>query len=442
MDFNFKIKGDRLIAGEILSGNSGNVNTYSCKFEMTGNSDFVWICVFRVGEDAYQQVIENGACAIPYEVLKNAGDMEVGCYGTKGDSRISTNWLKFKIENGAYCDATTPDEPTPDVWESLVLNTVPYIGENGNWFIFNRQLNRYEDSGRCSKGEKGDKGDRGDAGYTPKRGTDYWTEDDRNSVRKELEKDLNFEERLADFIGNSGNSLKNTLFGKSLVITDVSPIQHILSISIESGNVLKNEKYNDTSDGSSTVIGGSIILKKGKTYTISFDTEDTRTEENPKGTKLVFTPRAYTTAGTALAMAYANGTRQSITFTMTETRSNTAMSLIQRAYGETGRSGLCSSCKVEEGKTATKYTPYLDDLSMVILEEYDEQGNMVTGHSVSRDGNVVGKVLSKYPYMEFKATNVNDAAVITLEYNRDINKAFSELQEKITNAIISLGGNI
>ena len=140
-------------------------------------------------------------------------------------------------------------------------------------------------------------------------------------------------------------------------------------------------------------------------------------------------------------MAYANGTRQSITFTMTENRSNSAMSLIQRAYGETERSGMCSACKVEEGELATAYTPYLDDLSMVILEEYDEQNVLIAEYAVPADG-MVGKMLSKYPYMDFRAANVNFAAVLEIEYNRDINKAFSELQEKLTNAIISLGGNI
>ena len=32
------------------------------------------------------------------------------------------------------------------------------------------------------QGEKGDKGDRGDDGYTPVRGTDYWTEEDKSEM--------------------------------------------------------------------------------------------------------------------------------------------------------------------------------------------------------------------------------------------------------------------
>lgn len=34
----------------------------------------------------------------------------------------------------------------------------------------------------CIKGDKGDKGDTGDAGYTPQRGVDYWTDEDKTEI--------------------------------------------------------------------------------------------------------------------------------------------------------------------------------------------------------------------------------------------------------------------
>lgn len=40
----------------------------------------------------------------------------------------------------------------------------PYIGENGNWFVWNNTTKSYEDSGEKSQGEKGDKGDMGPQG--------------------------------------------------------------------------------------------------------------------------------------------------------------------------------------------------------------------------------------------------------------------------------------
>ena len=158
MEFNFKIKGDKLISGGILSGNSGNVNMYTCRFKIVENADFTWLCVFKQGDEAYQQVIENGSCIIPKEMLENSGEFRIGCYGSDGNARISTNWLEFSVADGAYCKATVPKEPTPDVWESLITRTLPYIGENGNWYVYDKEQKIYKDSGSASRGEKGDKG--------------------------------------------------------------------------------------------------------------------------------------------------------------------------------------------------------------------------------------------------------------------------------------------
>ena len=46
----------------------------------------------------------------------------------------------------------------------------PYIGENGNWYTFNPEMQTFTDSGFGAKGDKGDKGDtgaKGEDGHTP-----------------------------------------------------------------------------------------------------------------------------------------------------------------------------------------------------------------------------------------------------------------------------------
>ena len=147
MELNFIIQQDRLISGSVLEGNSGNVGTYICNFDILDNKDFLWFCVFKKGDAAYQQVIEDGKCVIPKEVLEESGKIEIGCYGTHENMRISTNWLTVFVKDGAYCDATAPEEPTPDVWEVLVMNTLPYIGETGNWYVYDKEKKEYVDSG-------------------------------------------------------------------------------------------------------------------------------------------------------------------------------------------------------------------------------------------------------------------------------------------------------
>ena len=105
------------------------------------------------------------------------------------------NWWTWGLEAGAYADTgiySGGDEP--------------YIGENGNWYV------GQTDTGVAATGPKGDKGDTGErgpqgpkgiqgeagpvgpqgpqgetgptgaAGYTPVRGTDYWTAEDQQAI--------------------------------------------------------------------------------------------------------------------------------------------------------------------------------------------------------------------------------------------------------------------
>lgn len=89
-------------------------------------------------------------------------------------------------------------------------NTAPYIGDNGNWYVYDVQTKTYIDSGmpsrgeqgvRGEKGDKGEKGDEGDQGiqgekgadgkdgkdgYTPIKGTDYFTDDDKAEMVQEV----------------------------------------------------------------------------------------------------------------------------------------------------------------------------------------------------------------------------------------------------------------
>lgn len=77
-----------------------------------------------------------------------------------------------------------------------------------------------------------------------------------------------------------------------------------------------------------------------------------------------------------------------------------------------------NSIQIELGTTATEYEPY----------------KMPTEYTPAADGTVSG-VKSLYPTTTLM-TDTN-GAIIEAEYNRDINKAFAELQQ----AILSMGGN-
>lgn len=64
----------------------------------------------------------------------------------------------------------------------------PHIGENGNWYIgdtdtgVKAQGEKGEKGDTGAKGDKGEQGQNGADGYTPIKGTDYWTEADKAEI--------------------------------------------------------------------------------------------------------------------------------------------------------------------------------------------------------------------------------------------------------------------
>lgn len=118
----------------------------------------------------YSVILEDGRCTVPWEVIKAPSfAVSVVC----GD-RITSNMAYVEVELSGYFEGQTPKEPTPDVYQRI-LNSAkpPHIGENGNWYVWQNEEEEYADTGVCATGNNG---------YTPKRGIDYWTDDDKAEI--------------------------------------------------------------------------------------------------------------------------------------------------------------------------------------------------------------------------------------------------------------------
>lgn len=71
-------------------------------------------------------------------------------------------------------DTSTPETVKPLVTQAQeilaeckqVAVKTPYVGDNGNWFVWDTTTNAFKDSGESAKGDKGDKGDTGAKGDT------------------------------------------------------------------------------------------------------------------------------------------------------------------------------------------------------------------------------------------------------------------------------------
>lgn len=128
-------KHGELIKVKDYSGITNTVGALRCKFEFR-TSDWdnaTMTAVFCKGNMAtHPEIVDNAIgvllddideCAVPSEVLtRDAKYFSVGIWGvTASNLRIVSDWLVFRIKDGCYVDATEPIEPTPTVYEQIML---------------------------------------------------------------------------------------------------------------------------------------------------------------------------------------------------------------------------------------------------------------------------------------------------------------------------------
>ena len=151
---------------------SGSVNVYLVQFAFSADWDELdKTAVFRAGDTKISVVLDaTNRCQIPWEVLENRGlPLEAGVYGTEnGTVVLPTIWATLgTIKEGASPGENT-QPPTPDVYSQILAaaskaeqiaqsvrddadsgafdgppGASPYIGENGNWWIGDKDTGVY-----------------------------------------------------------------------------------------------------------------------------------------------------------------------------------------------------------------------------------------------------------------------------------------------------------
>ncbi len=135
-----------------------------------------------------------GPVTVPWEVLTRPGMLYISAVGLDGDLvRPTVRQACLSVLPNGGMPGETGQEPSPELWEQAIQaateaavqaqaaadaaeatvqefqdgmagDLVPQIGDNGNWFLLGA------DSGCPSRGE---------AGYSPVKGVDYCTDEDR-----------------------------------------------------------------------------------------------------------------------------------------------------------------------------------------------------------------------------------------------------------------------
>lgn len=257
---------------------------------------------------------------------------------------------------------------------------------------------------------------------------------------------------------NMANAFKGNAVGNNVVLDDISPIEHPVGVKVQSKNIypfsLKKTSFqkasvirNDT-DNEITIKGDSgtaymnssgwwIFYKEGQYNTglidftkdvVTVSMEITLVEEGIHGATFRFAPTSVT--GGVTYTATTTPTRYSFTMSVS-TLTSTGLYLTLN-----GNTLKIANVQFEYGETATDYTPYTEEVSGVGVGVNYPDGSY--DEFLPQDGTL--EVTSSYPTMHMFALDAGVALDVT--YNRDINKAFTELEEKLTTAIISLGGNV
>ncbi|MDY3929117.1 MAG: hypothetical protein SOZ34_07130 [Clostridia bacterium] len=154
MTLYLKADGDELKLIDIKNSvYTGNVNSYSCEIDFSSEwEDLNAFALFYVKNTVYTvALLKEKSCIIPNEVLEENGEFSIGLYATNGETdnlkRISTGFVPVKVEDGCFTEGLAPQAPSADVWEQLISKTVPYIGDNKNWYVYDINSGKYTDTG-------------------------------------------------------------------------------------------------------------------------------------------------------------------------------------------------------------------------------------------------------------------------------------------------------
>lgn len=260
------------------------------------------------------------------------------------------------------------------------------------------------------------------------------------------------------------NALRGGASGKVVRLTDVSPIEHTLTVKLKNKNLfdissvvgfqtirdLTYQSYYGSVSEDKTVTcrygayGFGLVLKdwskylKAGTYTISADCYYSTTA-NTSSYKITANLLQFGIASVNTQKTITPDTWTRLSFTVNIPSDGDYYLCIQPV----GNAGAFypidvkfKNIQLEQGSAATSYSPYIADFSTVGITRYgDTAADEPQTYSPTSDGEV-SAVTSLYPVTTLISDT--DGVIIEAKYNRDINKAFSELAQ----AIINLGGSV
>lgn len=164
----FNVNNQNIIRNDSFLPVADSKNYLYADFEFSEEWQGEVVAVFG-GADGkfYDIIVEENRCLVPWEVIKAPFfTVSVFC----GDL-LTSNIARVDVEKSGYAEGQPRQEPTPDIYNQILSsNMPPYIGENGNWYVWDKEQKIYGDSGQPSRGSQGIQGEQGNQGERGEKG--------------------------------------------------------------------------------------------------------------------------------------------------------------------------------------------------------------------------------------------------------------------------------
>ena len=357
---------------------------------------FAKTAVFTNGETKISVVLnENGKlctgedeCCIPHEVIK-APAFTVSVFGVSGDKRATTQIAQVSVKPSGYGEGATPAEPTPTEYEQLVAiansaeqlaqsvrsdaDSGAFKGDKGE------QGNKGDKGDTGAVGAKGDKGDKGDPGKDAVTDRAYSPTSENAQSGKAVAEALKAERTYAN--NSFSDALRGSASGEAVRLTDVSPLEHTLTVKLKSKNLLPFPYFH------------SSMLQAGITYTVNSDGTITANGTATGRSEFVLSANKsdWASGNYVLSGCPSGGSADTYSLQTINGFSDTGSGLQKNDTAEFARisiiikkgttvSNLVFKPQLELGTTPTAYTPYISDLTSVNVTRYGK--NLTTPQQV------------------------------------------------------------
>ena len=413
---------------------------------------FAKTAVFTNGETKISVVLnENGKlctgeneCCIPHEVIK-APVFTVSVFGVSGDKRATTQIAQVSVKPSGYGEGATPAEPTPTEYEPLVAlansaeqlaqsvrsdaDSGAFKGDKGE------QGNKGDKGDTGAVGAKGDKGDKGDPGKDAVTDRAYSPTSENAQSGKAVAEALKAERTYAN--NSFSGALRGSASGEAVRLTDVSPIEHEIKIKLTA-----ESNHSDFSGVTLKRYGKNLLPYPYKNTNIDYTFNGINYKVKSDGT-VVLNGTAneqsyFILAGLVLnkGVYYLSGCPsggEGSTYSIYFQYDN--FSYYKADYGSGVKIDINEKKNCAVAITIGKNTAVSNLIFKPMLEvgskltDFEERRTAVA-YTPAVDGTVTG-VTSISPDMTFLSDT--DGVIINAEYNKDLNKAISELYALVGN---------